>query len=249
MSEAESNASLRDAWALVFAMVFPTLMAWTYFVALAAPASAGRAAANPAIQAAYGVGKVIQFTFPLVYLGLYDRRSLRLARLQFRGLALGAGFGVLVAAAMLLLYHLTLADALIRMGTREQVRAKVEEFGAGAPGGFIALALFISVAHSLLEEYYWRWFVFGRLWRLLALGPAILFSSLAFMAHHVVVLYVYLPGHFFAAAVPFSLGVAAGGAVWAWLYARTGSIYAAWVSHLIVDAAIMAVGYDLLFGG
>ena len=44
-------------------------------------------------------------------------------------------------------------------------------------------------------------------------------------------------------------GVATGGAVWAWLYERTGSLWAAWLSHLLVDTAIMAVGYDLVFVG
>jgi membrane protease YdiL (CAAX protease family) len=48
--------------------------------------------------------------------------------------------------------------------------------------------------------------------------------------------------------LPFSLAVGAGGAVWSWLYHRTGSIYSPWISHLIIDAAIMAVGYDLLYG-
>jgi membrane protease YdiL (CAAX protease family) len=38
-----------------------------------------------------------------------------------------------------------------------------------------------------------------------------------------------------------------GGMVWAWLYWRTGSIYAPWLSHLLIDAAIFTAGYDLLF--
>ena len=63
--------------------------------------------------------------------------------------------------------------------------------------------------------------------RLQPLAPAILLSSLAFMAHHVVVLGVYFADHFWLAAVPLALCVACGGAFWAWLYQRTGSIWAA----------------------
>jgi CAAX protease family protein len=98
----------------------------------------------------------------------------------------------------------------------------------------------------LLEEYYWRWFVFGRLRRHLAFAPAAALSSLAFMSHHVIVLSVYLPGYFWVAVVPLSLCIAAGGCMWAWLYEQTRSIYAAWLSHLLIDAAIFAIGYDLL---
>lgn len=109
---------------------------------------------------------------------------------------------------------------------------------------FIALGAFYAVFHSLLEEYYWRWFVFQRLQRLWALTPAIGLSSIAFMAHHVILMAVFFgwssPWTYF-----FSLSVAVGGAVWAWLYARSGSIYAPWLSHLLVDAAIFSIGYDL----
>jgi membrane protease YdiL (CAAX protease family) len=67
------------------------------------------------------------------------------------------------------------------------------------------------------------------------------------MAHHVVVLAVYFPGRFFTAALPLSLGIAIGGMFWCWLYERTGSIIATWVSHFLIDGAIMIVGYDLAF--
>jgi hypothetical protein len=66
------------------------------------------------------------------------------------------------------------------------------------------------------------------------------------MAHHVILLYVFLPDHFFVAVVPFSLCIAVGGAFWAWLYERTGAIYSAWVSHGIIDAAIFGLGWVLL---
>ncbi len=74
-------------------------------------------------------------------------------------------------------------------------------------------------------------------------------SSLAFMAHHVVILDVYLPGRFFTANIPFSLGIAVGGAVWAWLYNRADSVWSPWLSHAIVDGALFVIGWDLLFRG
>ena len=86
----------------------------------------------------------------------------------------------------------------------------------------------------------------GRLRTLLPFTPAAVLSALAFMAHHVVLLYVYLPKYFFVAAVPFSLCIAVGGFFWAWLYERTGTIYSAWVSHGIVDAALFALGWVLM---
>jgi membrane protease YdiL (CAAX protease family) len=64
----------------------------------------------------------------------------------------------------------------------------------------------------------------------------------------VIVLAVYLPGYFWAAVVPLSLCIAVGGLMWAYLFEKTRSIYAAWLSHLLVDLAIFAIGYDILAG-
>ena len=64
-------------------------------------------------------------------------------------------------------------------------------------------------------------------------------------AAHVVVL-----GEFFkelpAVAWLLSSAVAVGGVFWAWLYDRTGSLLGPWFSHLIIDAGIFWVGYELI---
>src|SRR5439155_2501076 len=141
----------RDASALAFAMTFPTVMAWTYFVALAQSAETPhQVEPNPASQVAYGLGKVVQFSFPVIYLAVYEPRSLRLRRPSVPGLTLGLGFGLLVALGILLLYRYVLADTLIQMGTGRRVREKVEGFDAATPSRFIFLAVFLSVVHSLL---------------------------------------------------------------------------------------------------
>lgn len=235
------------AVALVGAMAYPTILSWAYFVAVAGPGDEP-ARANGMMKAVYGGGKALQFLLPLLCARLWEGRWPKPAAPRFRGLAFGVGFGVLVGTAMLLLYHGWLERSPILQSTPAQVRAKVAEFDMATPARFLLLAGFLSVIHSLLEEYYWRWFVFGHLRPLIPVNAAILLSSLAFMAHHVVVLAVYLPGRFWTAAVPLSLCIAVGGAVWAWLYQRTGTIYSAWVSHMLIDGAIMVVGYRMLFG-
>jgi membrane protease YdiL (CAAX protease family) len=235
-----------EAAALVFALTFPTAMAWLYFVAVS-PAEPADTAANPALQALYAAGKVVQFGFPVVYLWLRDRTALKPSRPSVQGVRLGLAFGLLTALAMWWLYRTWLAGSPLLGATPARLRAKVAQFGLDTPAGFLALAAFLSVAHSFLEEWYWRGFAFARLRRLLPVGAAVAVSALGFMSHHVVVLGVFFPGRFWTAAVPLSLCIAVGGAAWAWVYERSGSLVGPWLSHLVVDAAIMAVGYDLLF--
>lgn len=235
----------RDAVAIGLAMIFPTVAAWLYFVELAQPAGTN---ANPFLQTCYTGSKVIQFSFPLLWCWVAHRRLLRPGSPSAHGMGIGIAFGLAVSAVMFALYFLVLRHTEPFEQMRPELQAKVAQFGITSPFGFILLGSFLSIVHSLLEEYYWRWFVFGELKRLIPLWAAIVFSGLAFMGHHVVVLAVYFPGRFLTAALPFSLGIAVGGTFWAWLYHRYGSIYAAWVSHLLIDGAIMVIGYDLLFG-
>ncbi len=111
---------------------------------------------------------------------------------------------------------------------------------------YVALAVFYSAIHSLLEEYYWRWFVFGQLARLIDWRPAAIISGLAFAAHHVLVLAKYF-GYGSPWTWLFALGIAIGGAVWAWLYRASDSLAAVWLSHALVDAAIFGLGYVIIF--
>jgi membrane protease YdiL (CAAX protease family) len=249
---------------LVVALMLPSLVTWLYFVALADAPSAVQ-------QGAYGVGKFVQFVLPVVWvwgvLRLRARRregdisaSLRLAvspslrpnaapvppgRRDVLGVLLGLAFGLAVMGAMAGLYYWGLKPAGLFVGPTAEVRAKVASFGITTVASYAALAVFYSLAHSLLEEYYWRWFVFGHACRGLALPAAIGLSSVGFAAHHVLLL-----GTYFGYASPltwlFAAAIVIGGAFWAWLYRSSGSLVGPWLSHALVDAAIFVIGWDLV---
>ena len=190
-----------------------------------------------------GFAKGLQFALPVVWVGFVCRERLGWPALQQQGMLVGLLFGLAVAAALGLLYGGLLGTSLLDQAL-VPIREKIAGLGIASPWPFIALGVFYSLIHSLLEEYYWRWFVFGRLQRVVALGPAIAISSLGFAAHHVVLLWHYFP-HSPVTALLLAACVAVGGAFWAWLYHQSKSILGPWLSHLCVDAAIFAVGYHL----
>ncbi len=122
------------------------------------------------------------------------------------------------------------------------------QIAGDAPGFvavFMAVALFYSLCHSGLEEYYWRWFVFRHLNLRWNVAAATVVSSLGFMAHHVLVL-----ARYFGWASPLTyllaLCVATGGVIWAVLYRRFGTLLGPWLSHAFVDAAIFAIAYQMV---
>ena len=237
-NDAAGHGGTTEWPAIVFALIFPTVLTWVYFIALAE--------SDPSLQkGAYGIGKVIQFAFPLVFVLLVRKERLQFRGLDTQGLVLAVGFGALVAGSMLGLYHFWLKPAGHFASVIPEVREKLKGFGITTLAAYAVLAVFYSLVHSLLEEYYWRWFVFGRLRNVVPLWGAVAISSVGFAAHHVLVLAKYF-GWDSPATWLFSAGVAVGGAVWALVYQQSKSLLGPWLSHLLVDAAIFAIGWDLM---
>ena len=227
------------AWLGVsFALVFPTIVTWAYFYR-AADADQG------VQQAVMATLKLLQFVFPVAWVYGVLRERIEWQRPSPRGLVVGLLFGLAVALAGWIVFRYVLTGSPMFVPASEQIRAKVAGFGLDSVSKFVALGVFYSLAHSLLEEYYWRWFVFGQLRSLVRLWPAIIVASLGFMAHHVLVLSLYF-GWWTWPTMLFSACVAVGGAFWAWLYDRTGSLLGPWLSHLLVDAGIFFIGFELV---
>jgi membrane protease YdiL (CAAX protease family) len=236
-----SHALSRADWIAVgVALLLPTAVTWLYFIAL-------DGAERTLQQGAYTIGKAIQFALPVVWICLVQRQWPKIARPKAWSLIVGLALGLAIGAAMLVLYLAILKPTGLLAGPTAAVRAKIESFGAGSPATFVALACFYSAVHSLLEEYYWRWFVFGQLARGCKLPAAIAISSGGFAAHHVLVLELYF-GWTSPLTWLFTLCIIVGGALWAWLYRASGSLAGPWISHALVDAAIFAIGYQMLVG-
>jgi len=223
-----------------FTLFFPFVAALFYFVIFS-----GSAWMRPSYIAA----KVLQFCFPLVYSHWITQRSISIRAPKRRGLLIGLLLGVILDVVILGAYYGYYRRQEWMQQVGQRVWTKIMEIGAETPFRFLGLALFLSIAHALLEEYYWRWFTYTELSRLLSGWFAVLITNVAFTLHHIIVLAVYIPAmHFWPHGALFSLGVLVGGIIWSLLYRYTGSIYSAWCSHVVVDLALMYIGYDLCRG-
>src|SRR5262249_44259208 len=89
-----------DVLALIFTMGLPSLMSWLEFVLLR---GAGRDG-NMALQISFWLGKVLQFSFPMVYVWFRARDSIQFERPNKRGMLVGIAFGLGVSAGALVLY-------------------------------------------------------------------------------------------------------------------------------------------------
>jgi membrane protease YdiL (CAAX protease family) len=157
---------------------------------------------------------------------------------------MGLGMG-LAMAALMLVAAAGMEAAGVFAPALPIIRQKLAGVGVHTAGQFAALAVFYCLAHSLLEEYYFRWFLWRFCREVCPRVPAHLLAAVGFMSHHVVVLAFYF-GWLNAMTWLGSLAVAVAGLAWSWLYELTDSLWPSWIAHILADAAIFGFGYHLL---
>ncbi|MCS7166775.1 MAG: CPBP family intramembrane glutamic endopeptidase [Gemmatales bacterium] len=218
-------------------LFFPTVAALFYFLILS-----GSAWAKPI----YIVAKTIQFGFPVLYVHLVQRQTLSVRAPHRKDWLVGFASGIALVMIIWVAYFAYYRSQPWMTQVGAHIWGKLQEIGATTLSAYLGLALLLSIVHALLEEYYWRWFVWSELSQRWPSWLAIIMANAAFTLHHIVVLYVYIPGtYFWTSGMLFSLGIMVGGMIWSLVYRYTGNIYSAWVSHVLVDGALMYIGYDL----
>ncbi|MDR2346102.1 MAG: CPBP family intramembrane metalloprotease [Planctomycetaceae bacterium] len=254
---------------LCIVIFFPSLLTLIYFVMLS-----GDSGDSGIVQKlVYGLGKVIQFLLPLFWIFFITYRfqlrnnesvddnitsnsnkevknDLKLIKLRLYYLFEGLGFGVIVFVMMFLLYYFCFSipggELSENSAGYEMIKKKISQLGLTDWRLYFLFGVFYSVIHSGLEEYYWRWFLFRKLQEICKVQLAIIISGLGFALHHVILLRE-LFGLNSLLCILGSAAVAIGGIYWARLYQRSGNLYAAWIGHGIVDAAIFSIGYMICF--
>jgi hypothetical protein len=255
LKQPPENWASRDLIAIAFAMVFPTIVTFVYFQWLKDSDSSFQ-------QIAFAIGKSLQFVFPVAWIWLWHRSKLtrvasnvptagstdaersRQPATTRHAVLIGIGFGLVVVAGMFAIYFLWIAPSEHGPKMVELIKEKITGMKINSFWKYVALSIFYALCHSFLEEYYWRWFVFDMLQKFVSTPVAIVISSLGFMAHHVIVLGFYFNWQWMT--YPISFCIAVGGMFWAWQFHQTGKLRPSWISHLIVDAGIFALGYLLI---
>jgi len=197
---------------------------------------------GPVGLVAYGLGKFVLYGVPLAWLMLVEGRRPSWSPPREGGLGAGVLLGIVFAVGIWALHLAGASEGIDPAGLRAAAVAN----GFATPGRFVIVCAYMCVVNAALEEYAFRWFLFSRCRTLLGGGAAVLAAGLLFTAHHVIVLRAYFD---WPLALACSLAVLLAGISWSALYLRYGSVWPGYLSHLLVDAAVMSVGYQILFGG
>lgn len=109
---------------------------------------------------------------------------------------------------------------------------------------FVYVSLYISFVNSLLEEFFFRGFAFLTLRRVASARFAYLFSAGIFALYHVAMMIGWFSWIVFAIVLA---GLFAGGLIFNWLNAKSGTVYPSWFVHMFANFAINTIGF-MLFG-
>ena len=176
---------------------------------------------------------------PLVFTRLWKLISLKeLFVFRKKGFftALGLGLGI---------YALILGGYLLLRNVFDfsKIAGSLTENAGVTKDNFLYVSLYISFVNSLLEEFFFRGFLFRNLKKQSKPAVAYGISAVLFAAYHIAMMIGWFG---FGLNALVLLGLTVGGLIFNWLNEKLGCIYGSWLTHMFANFAINTIGFLLL---
>lgn len=192
------------------------------------------------IQPGYMVKSVIKITLFLIIPVIYSNKAHMLSVKEFlkikslkeliRAFALGIGIYVFILIAYFIL------RGFIDLNN---IKTILDQSLSVNKNNFIYISLYISFINSLLEEFFFRGFIFFNLNKAMPLFMSYTISAFAFSIYHVAILANWFNPILFMVAL---VGLFIGGLIFNKLNIKNDNIYNSWLVHMFANFAINTVG-------
>ena len=190
-----------------------------------------------AVKSAIKIGAflLIPFVLSRAVKEIQFREVFRFSR---KGVLLSLGLGVAVYALILGAYALVsgIFDFSNIVGSLTANAGVSRE-------NFLYISLYISFVNSLLEEFFFRGFLFTNLKHSAGRGFAYGFSAGAFALYHVAMMIGWFSPVLFLLVM---VGLAAGGVIFNRINEKMETVCASWVVHMFANFAINTIGFILM---
>ena len=110
-------------------------------------------------------------------------------------------------------------------------------------GNFLFISLYICLINSLLEEFFFRGFLFSNLKKLSSRSFAYGFSALMFAVYHVAMMIGWFHPLLLLLVIA---GLMAGGMIFNCLNEKMDTIFVSWIVHMFANLAINTIGFLLM---
>lgn len=176
------------------------------------------------------------FLFPILYRVYIEKKrikkaicehfsfkSLRTNALKLIGVGLGF-FVIYVGAFYLFRGYLDLQNTVDQLNQMASINV----------GNIIFIGLYIIVINSLLEEFFWRGFLFDKLNILIKPWLAYLITGIAFSFHHMVFYYNWFEPIYL---IIITVGLAIYAMIMNFIFSKTRDLFSCWMVHAFADIA------------
>ncbi|HSH36074.1 type II CAAX endopeptidase family protein [Schnuerera sp.] len=186
--------------------------------------------------------KIIMFLLiPLIYtaydntINLKDIFKVKSKKKLFASIFLGILVYIIILSAYLMLKEFIDLN-IIKNILAENLKVNKDNF--------IFVALYISFINSLLEEFFFRGFIFLNLKKLIISKYAYIISALAFSIYHVAIMSSWFSPLIFLLAM---VGLFVGGIIFNYLNESSSNIYSSWLVHMMANFAINTIGFIMFY--
>ena len=181
------------------------------------------------------LSKLMLVAIPLIWCMKVDKYRPDFGIKNLHGLKMGVYTGIGMSLVVYLAW-LILGRSYLDYS---EIKGVFLSTGLTNPGVYFGLAAYWIFLNSILEEFVFRWFIFEQAEKILSSNSAIFISAIAFTLHHTVAMSFMFPLWINLLA---SIGIFLGGCIWSWLYLNHRNIWSPYVSHMLVDVTLFAIG-------
>jgi membrane protease YdiL (CAAX protease family) len=100
----------------------------------------------------------------------------------------------------------------------------------------IFFSIYMVVGNSLLEEFFWRGYLYHKLLKIRGVTFTILLTALFYSSYHVI---ITMKLYSFLISILFTIVVFAVGTIWGYLRYRLNSVYVTIISHFLADLGLI----------
>ncbi len=183
------------------------------------------------------------FLFPIIYAVYIERKTLK------KSLTENFSFNTFKKNILLLtLIGITLAGIYLisffifqNYIDLQSIVSKLQETASINTTNIIFIGLYIIILNSLLEEYFWRGFLFNKLNKI---NPIIAYitTGIAFSFHHVMFYYNWFNITFF---IIVTLGLTVYAIIMNYIFYKTKDLFSCWYVHIFADIVQIFIGLKI----
>ncbi len=176
---------------------------------------------------------------PILYSLCFKKfKPFNLVRSNLNGMKTSILLGIGLYAVVLTSYFI--ADSLFNL---DGIKTSLEN-NLGINGdNFVAIALYVSIVNSFLEEWFFRGFIFTEFRKTSRLA-AYSVNSLAFSIYHIAI----MDGMFDVGLLILILvALFIGGIIFSYLNEKNRNIYSSWFCHAFANFAMNTIGFVILY--